>query len=92
MVNLKEIINRIKAKSCFIPKNRFLTDYEKERFAWIYFENFTNMENTRKLKFSFKNKGLVFTDYNAITYHVCGSPFHKIRECPEHKKKLSFNQ
>jgi hypothetical protein len=33
MVNLKEIINRIKAKSYFISKNRFLADYKKERFT-----------------------------------------------------------
>ncbi|PKK65041.1 hypothetical protein RhiirC2_783040 [Rhizophagus irregularis] len=44
------------------------------------------MEEARKMKFSFKGKGLIFVDYNTITCHVCGSPSHRYRRCPEDRK------
>ena len=50
------------------------------------------MNQARQKKFSYLGKGLVFTDKNAITCHVCGSPQHKVRGCPENRKIQQFNR
>ncbi|CAB5154977.1 unnamed protein product [Rhizophagus irregularis] len=84
--DINDILVATKAKSCFIPKSRFSKNYEKERFAWFYFDSALSMEEARKMKFSFKGKGLIFVDYNTITCHVCGSPSHRYRRCPEDRK------
>ncbi|PKK63003.1 hypothetical protein RhiirC2_717291 [Rhizophagus irregularis] len=84
--DINDILMATKAKSCFIPKSRFSKNYEKERFAWFYFDSALTMEEARKMKFSFKGKGLIFVDYNTITCHVCGSPSHRYRRCPEDRK------
>ncbi|CAB5201957.1 unnamed protein product [Rhizophagus irregularis] len=58
--DLKDIIIQIKAKSCFVPKNRFSKNYEKE-------------------------------SYDAVTGHVCGSPYHQVRTCPENQRKRNLS-
>ncbi|PKY63326.1 hypothetical protein RhiirA4_491829 [Rhizophagus irregularis] len=68
--DLKDIIVQMNAKSCFVPKNRFLKNYEKERFAFVFFDNENNFNNALGKKFSFNNQGLVFVNYDAVTCHI----------------------
>ncbi|POG75891.1 hypothetical protein GLOIN_2v1769705 [Rhizophagus irregularis DAOM 181602=DAOM 197198] len=88
--DLKDIIIQMKAKSCFVPKNRFSKNYEKERFAFVFFDNENDFNNALEKKFSFNNRGLVFVNYNAVTCHVCGSPYHRVRTCPENQRKRNL--
>ncbi|EXX73853.1 hypothetical protein RirG_056580 [Rhizophagus irregularis DAOM 197198w] len=67
--DLKDIIIQMKAKSCFVPKNRFSKNYEKERFAFVFFDNENDLNNALGKKFSFNNQGLVFVNYDAVTCH-----------------------
>ncbi|PKY52451.1 hypothetical protein RhiirA4_496668 [Rhizophagus irregularis] len=85
-IDLAEIANITKAKAIFLPKNKFSRNYEKERFAWFYFDSEQEMNDAKTHKFSYNNKGLNFVDKNTITCHVCGSSFHKLRNCPENNK------
>ncbi|PKC03798.1 hypothetical protein RhiirA5_423232 [Rhizophagus irregularis] len=85
-IDLAEIANITKAKAIFLPKNKFLRNYEKERFVWFYFDSEQEMGDAKTHKFSYNNKGLNFVDKNTITCHVCGSSFHKLRNCPENNK------
>ncbi|PKK61784.1 hypothetical protein RhiirC2_791292 [Rhizophagus irregularis] len=85
-IDLAEIANITKAKAIFLPKNKFSRNYEKERFAWFYFDSEQEMDNAKTHKFSYNNKKLNFVDKNTITCHVCGSSFHKLRNCPENNK------
>ncbi|PKK63781.1 hypothetical protein RhiirC2_788414 [Rhizophagus irregularis] len=89
--DLKDIIIQIKAKSCFIPKNRFSKNYEKERFAFVFFDNENDFNNALGKKFSFNNRGLVFVNYDAVTCHVCSSPYHRVRTCPENQRKRNLS-
>ncbi|CAB5181873.1 unnamed protein product [Rhizophagus irregularis] len=89
--DLKDIIIQIKAKSCFVPKNRFSKNYEKERFAFVFFDNENDLNNTLGKKFSFNNRGLVFINYDAVTCHVCGSLYHRVRTCPENQRKRNMS-
>ncbi|CAB5201403.1 unnamed protein product [Rhizophagus irregularis] len=88
--DLKDIIIQMKAKSCFVPKNRFSKNYEKERFAFVFFDNENDFNNALGKKFSFNNRGLVFVNYDAVTCHVCGSPYHRVRTCPENQRKRNL--
>ncbi|PKY62119.1 hypothetical protein RhiirA4_488034, partial [Rhizophagus irregularis] len=85
-IDLAEIANIMKAKAIFLPKNKFSRNYEKEHFAWFYFDSEQEMNDARMHKFSYNNKGLNFVDKNTITCHVCGSSFHRLRNCPENNK------
>ncbi|CAB5196309.1 unnamed protein product [Rhizophagus irregularis] len=89
--DLKDIIIQMKAKSCFVPKNRFSKNYEKERFAFVFFDNENDFNNALGKKFSFNNRGLVFVNYDAVTCHVCGSPYHRVRTCPENQRKRNLS-
>ncbi|PKY34494.1 hypothetical protein RhiirB3_454262 [Rhizophagus irregularis] len=89
--DLKDIIIQMKAKSCFVPKNRFSKNYEKERFAFVFFDNENDLNNALGKKFSFNNRGLVFVNYDAVTCHVCGSPYHRVRTCPENQRKRNLS-
>ncbi|CAB5185481.1 unnamed protein product [Rhizophagus irregularis] len=81
----------MKAKSCFVPKNRFSKNYEKERFAFVFFDNENDFNNALGKKFSFNNRGLVFVNYDAVTCHVCGSPYYRVRTCPENQRKRNMS-
>ncbi|EXX66364.1 hypothetical protein RirG_124510 [Rhizophagus irregularis DAOM 197198w] len=89
--DLKDIIIQMKAKSCFVPKNRFSKNYEKERFAFVFFDNENDFNNALEKKFSFNNRGLVFVNYDAVTCHVCGSLYHRVRTCPENQRKRNMS-
>ena len=89
--DLKDIVVQMKAKSCFVPKNRFSKNYEKERFAFVFFDNENDLNNALGKKFSFNNRGLVFVNYDAVTCHVCGSPYHRVRTCPENQRKRNMS-
>ncbi|PKY25513.1 hypothetical protein RhiirB3_511140 [Rhizophagus irregularis] len=91
-IDLAEIANITKAKAIFLPKNKFLRNYEKERFVWFYFDSEQEMGDAKTHKFSYNNKGLNFVDKNTITCHVCGSSFHKLRNCPENNKYQQAQQ
>ncbi|PKB95524.1 hypothetical protein RhiirA5_436559 [Rhizophagus irregularis] len=93
--DLKDIIIQMKAKSCFVPKNRFSKNYEKERFAFVFFDNENDLNNALGKKFSFNNRGLVFVNYDAVTCHVCGSQSEHVRKirgketCHQHIKYIN---
>ncbi|PKK58495.1 hypothetical protein RhiirC2_796203, partial [Rhizophagus irregularis] len=89
--DLKDIIIQMKVKSCFVPKNRFSKNYEKERFAFVFFDNENDFNNALGKKFSFNNRGLVFVNYDAVTCHVCSSPYHRVRTCPENQRKRNLS-
>ncbi|GES75881.1 hypothetical protein GLOIN_2v1769705 [Rhizophagus clarus] len=51
------------------------------------------MNAAKENHFAFNNKGLYFTDKNALTCHVCGSINHKVRNCPENSQlKCCYDQ
>ncbi|PKK60256.1 hypothetical protein RhiirC2_793601, partial [Rhizophagus irregularis] len=77
--DLIPIANETNAKAIFLPKNKFSKNYEKERFAWFYFDSEQGLLNVKDKKFSYNNKGLSFVEKNAITCHICGSPYHRLR-------------
>ncbi|GES81401.1 hypothetical protein GLOIN_2v1769705 [Rhizophagus clarus] len=83
---LLKIVTYIRAKAVFVLKNCFSQNYEKERFAWFYFNSIDNMNAAKKNHFAFNNKGLHFVDKNALTCHVCGSINHKVRNCPKNSQ------
>ncbi|PKY56246.1 hypothetical protein RhiirA4_476397, partial [Rhizophagus irregularis] len=89
--DLKDIIVQMNAKLCFVPKNRFSKNYEKERFAFVFFDNENDFNNALGKKFSFNNRGLVFVNYDAVMCHVCGSPYHRVRTCPENQRKRNMS-
>ncbi|RGB27794.1 hypothetical protein C1646_768660 [Rhizophagus diaphanus] len=43
--DLKNIMAQVNAKLCFVPKNRFSRNYEKERFTFIFFDNQNSYNN-----------------------------------------------
>ncbi|RGB35633.1 hypothetical protein C1646_759103 [Rhizophagus diaphanus] len=89
--DLKDVMAQVNAKSCFVPKNRFSQNYEKERFAFVFFDNQNDYNEALDKKFSFNNRGLVFVEYNAVTCYVCGSPYHRVRTCPENQRKRNMS-
>ncbi|RGB43635.1 hypothetical protein C1646_749650 [Rhizophagus diaphanus] len=53
--DLKDVLTQVDAISCFISKNRFSQNYEKERFTFIFFDNQNSYNNALGKKFSYNN-------------------------------------
>ncbi|RGB41194.1 hypothetical protein C1646_795998 [Rhizophagus diaphanus] len=74
-----------------IEKNRFSQNYDKERFAFVFFDNQNSYNNALGKKFSYNNWGLVFVEYNAVTCHICSSSYYQVRMYPKNQRKRNMS-
>ena len=90
-VDLKEILQQVNAKTCFIPRTR--NRYIRKRFAYI---SFASDEDLQKVMTN------VRVEYNGIelhwdledtkTCHKCGSAEHLISKCDEKESANNYKE
>jgi hypothetical protein len=81
-IDLKEILKRFNAKTCFIPRTR--SRYHRCRFAYISFENDDDLEQaTVNTAIRFGEDELFWDSEDTKTCHKCGSSQHLVADCEE---------
>jgi hypothetical protein len=95
--DLSDIVNQVKGKACFIPKNP--KNYKNLRYAYVYFANEESMNEAKKKNIFFskgniKNKELRFCDSKTKLCNMCNMPGHLVKNCPmkNNNKKLNNRQ
>jgi hypothetical protein len=85
--DLKQILHDVRAKTCFIPKNTYNTNYQHARFAYVSFATEAAMKEAKRLVFVLNNQTLLWTDPKARLCNECGSSNHLRYRCKEASKK-----
>ena len=83
--NLRELLFKVQAKTCFIPctKNK----YTRARYAYVTFENEEALNKALEGdQFKIKNQQLKWVTDGTTTCHKCGSPDHIVKDCGERMK------
>ena len=90
--DLLEIVERTKAKGCFIPRTN--GRYDRLRFAIFNFENEEEMHNVfiSNDQFEIKGKHLTWLEMEGKTCHKCGSSEHLVKECGEIERQNNWRQ
>ena len=90
-IDLKEILKRFNAKTCFIPRTR--SRYHRCRFAYISFENDDDLEQaTVNTAIRFGEDELFWDSEDTKTCHKCGSSQHLVADCEERESANSFRE
>ena len=90
-IDLKEILEKFKAKTCFIPRTR--SRYHRCRFAYISFENDDDLlEATTNTAIRFGEDELYWDSEDTKTCHKCGSSQHLVADCEERESANSFRE
>src|SRR3954451_22648464 len=84
--DLREIIERVKAKICFIPRTR--DKYARLRYAFVSFESEDEMTNayTGNDQFDIKGQRLIWKFVDSKTCHKCDSPNYLVKDCEEREQ------
>ena len=88
-IDLKDVLDRVKGKTCFIPRTN--SRYTRKRFAYISFESEDDLINV--LSHSRVLNGdmeLAWDTEDAKTCHKCGSSKHEIVKCPEKINAMEY--
>ena len=88
--DLREFLDKINAKICYIPRSR--ERYERKRIAFISFENLEELEKAKQEVYTMKGVRLFWLDTSTKTCHKCGSPNHLVKECNERKESFFRKQ
>ena len=90
--DLKELLEKVEAKTCFIPRTR--NQYGRARYAYVTFKN----EETCLRMLNNEIQGCVnetvlhWVHAEVKTCHKCGSMEHLVIECQEKKDNDDFKQ
>jgi RNA recognition motif-containing protein len=91
-IDLKEILQQFKAKTCFIPRTRF-SKYDCRRFAYITFETDDDLEKVcESASFLYGGIELRWEEELTKTCHKCGSASHLVTNCNEREKANSAKE
>ena len=95
--DLTEILSSVNAMTCYIPKKGNTDAYQQDRIAYVAFRS---NEDKQKVfapvlndqtnvmappVFIYNNRALVWTHTADKCCYECGSKFHRIRDCKEHR-------
>lgn len=81
-IDLKQILQEVKAKTCFIPRTR--NRYARHRYAYVSFENDDDLEKIFENSIvKFGENELLWDHESSKACHKCGSTKHLIAECDE---------
>jgi hypothetical protein len=85
-VDLKELLLKVNAKTCFIPRTR--DKYSRLRYAYITFANETDYNNATSGNDIFDIKGyqLQWATPEVKACHKCGSLDHIVKDCEERER------
>lgn len=87
-IDLKDILQQVKAKTCFIPRTR--SRYNRRRFAYVSFASEEDFQKAlTNIRITYNDEELFWEAEDTKTCHKCGSPKHLIAECNE--KELANN-
>ena len=90
-IDLKEILVKVNAKTCFIPRTR--SRYNRKRFAYI---SFAKEEDLRRVmtnvRVMYNDTELFWEVEDAKTCHKCGSPKHLVAKCEERESAESYKE
>ena len=90
--DLKELLTKVNAKTCFIPRTR--DKYSRLRFAFITFENDEAIEKVLSGddQFTIKGQPLQWIEKDTKTCHKCGNAAHIVKDCPEREQSFYRKQ
>src|SRR3954468_8001637 len=78
--DLQNYIQELKDKTCKIP--RISTSYQRQRIAFVEFENEEDMANALQDQATYKEHHLVWTETDQSNCIRCGNISHSIKQCP----------
>lgn len=96
--DLREILEQVGAMTCYIPKKGNTDAYQQDRVAYIAFR--TNNDKERVFRpvvnpstnvlappvFLLNNRALAWTHVTDKCCYECGSKYHVLRDCKEHRQ------
>lgn len=81
-IDLKEILIKVSAKTCFIPRTR--SRYSRKRFAYVSFANEIDLRRVlTNVRVMYNDTELFWEAEDTKTCHKCGSPEHLVANCDE---------
>ena len=90
-VDLKEILQRVNAKTCFIPRTR--NRYIRKRFAYISFASDEDLQKVMtNVRVEYNGIELHWNVEDAKTCHKCGSSEHLISKCDEKESANNYKE
>ena len=88
-IDLKEVLEQVKGKTCFIPRTN--SRYTRKRFAYISFASENDLINVfTHSRILYRETELLWDQEDAKTCHKCGSSQHEIANCPEKRNALEY--
>jgi hypothetical protein len=88
--DLMEYLSKIKAKSCFIPRNP--SNYRPLNYAFINFATEEDQIAAGATEHSYKSHVLYWCHEQAKTCNICGSPDHFFKSCPNKPTRSAFDE
>ena len=88
-LDLSAILDRTKAKSCFIPKKPYSETYQRSRFAIVNFATQQDLDKAKQEAYPFNNHVLIWTDPSTRLCLECGSSYHFYSQCKEYNGQIS---
>jgi hypothetical protein len=85
--DLNEILQKVKAKTCFILRR--LDNYQHANYAYLNFTSDEDMQNATNQFFAYNGQELSWCDAKQQLCFKCGAPDHMIRDCPKAVHNLS---
>src|SRR6266511_4272745 len=81
-LDLTNIVEQAKAKTCFIPRDKS-SSYRPLRYAYLQFECQEDLDLAKKQHYKLNNNRLYWVEDNKIKCcFKCGSPDHENSKCP----------
>lgn len=90
-IDLKEILQKVNAKTCFMPRTR--SRYNRKRFAYVSFASDEDLQKVMtNIRVMYNGTELFWDVEDAKTCHKCGSSKHLVVDCPEKESADNFRE